>query len=110
MQVAFAGTGVWLADSVTNIMPVAKSQAKTCLPSRSPRIFRRSIRCLESATKTAGIRSQTVFTRGWDPSPPNHVSAYGGFSFFLEGLETAVESGKNFAGKRPHRRRSSEMS
>ena len=87
MQVALAGTGVWLSDGATNIMPVGKDRA-----------------VIHAAWKmhVDQIRHSLVggFYQGWDLHPAQLVTRYAAvFAFFLEGLAAASERLKNFVQK-----------
>ncbi len=87
MQVALAGTGVWISDGATNIMPVGTDPA-----------------VIHAAWKVHAdhIRHSLVggFYQGWDLHPaqlPTRFAAV--YAFFLEGLPAASERLKNFIQK-----------
>jgi citrate lyase beta subunit len=93
MQVALAGTGVWLSDGATNIMPVA--------PNRAPRggtltaaARAANTSAIHSAWKlhAAHVRHSLAggFFQGWDLHPAQLPTRYAAvFSFFIEGLDDA---------------------
>jgi citrate lyase beta subunit len=103
MQVSFAGTGIWLSDGATNIMPVG--------PHRAP----------EGATLTAAeveenravvhrawklhydhIQHSLIggFYQGWDLHPAQLPTRYAAvYAFFLESLDAASERLRNFVEK-----------
>ena len=101
MQVALAGTGIWLSDGATNIMPVGRI---------APR--RRALTA-PSATRIAAVhrawrlhaehvRHSLVngFYQGWDLHPAQLPSRYAAvYAFFLEGLDAASERLRNFVEK-----------
>jgi citrate lyase beta subunit len=86
MQVALAGTGIWLSDGATNIMPVGSRDAVH----RAWRIHAEHVR----------HSLVTGFYQGWDLHPAQLPSRYGAvFAFFMEGLDAASERLRNFVQK-----------
>jgi citrate lyase beta subunit len=103
MQVSLSGTGVWLSDGATNIMPVAPHRARpggTLSPAE---------RAVNTAAVHAAwrlhadhIRHSLVngFYQGWDLHPaqlPTRFAAV--YAFFLEGLDAASDRLTNFVRK-----------
>jgi citrate lyase beta subunit len=100
MQVAFAGTGVWLSDGSTTVMPVPVHKGD-------------SITDEQRAENVAGVHAAWKlhyddvrhslsggFYQGWDLHPAQLVSRYGAlYSFFLEGIDAAGVRLKNFVDK-----------
>jgi citrate lyase beta subunit len=86
MQVALAGTGVWLSDGATNVMPIGSRD----VVHRAWRLHFQHVRhSLESG-----------FYQGWDLHPAQLPSRYAAvYTFFLEGLAAASERLKNFVQK-----------
>ena len=94
MQLALAGTGVWLSDGATNVMPVAPHRAAGRQADSGgarrqhvgdPRAWRQH---------AAHVRHSLVggFFQGWDLHPaqlPTRFAAV--FAFFIDGLEAASE-------------------
>ncbi|HEX3111458.1 MAG TPA: phosphoenolpyruvate kinase, partial [Thermoanaerobaculia bacterium] len=86
MQVAYAGTGIWLSDGATNIMPVG-----------------------DRATVHAAWRLHVdhirhslinAYYQGWDLNPAQLPTRYAAvYSFFLEGLRAATERLHAFIAK-----------
>ncbi|HEY8039043.1 MAG TPA: phosphoenolpyruvate kinase [Polyangiaceae bacterium] len=86
MQASLAGTGVWLSDGATNVMPVG-----------------------DRATVHAAWRLQAShmrhslvggFYQGWDLHPAQLVARYTGvYAFYLEALPAATARLKNFVAK-----------
>lgn len=75
MQVALAGTGVWLSDGATTVMPVGAS----VLPA-----WRRHFADVRHSLAQA-------FYQGWDLHPAQLPSRYAAvYAFFLTGLEQAT--------------------
>ena len=86
MQVALAGTGIWLSDGATNVMPIGSRDAVH----RAWRLH------------AEHIRHSLVngFYQGWDLHPAQLPSRYAAvYAFFLEGLAAASERLKNFVAK-----------
>ena len=83
MQVALAGTGIWLSDGATNVMPIGARD----LVHRAWRLHARHVR--HSLT--------TGFYQGWDLHPAQLPSRYAAvYAFFIDGLDAASERLKNF--------------
>jgi citrate lyase beta subunit len=86
MQVALAGTGIWLSDGATNVMPVGSRD-----------VVHRAWRL-----QAQHIRHSLVsgFYQGWDLHPAQLPIRYAAvYAFFLEGLEAASDRLKNFVQK-----------
>ncbi|HEU4432162.1 MAG TPA: hypothetical protein VFR51_02115 [Pyrinomonadaceae bacterium] len=103
MQVSFAGTGVWLSDGATNIMPVA--------PHRAPEGGALTQQQIDDNRETvhrawrlhySHIQHSLVnaFYQGWDLHPAQLPTRYAAvYAFFLESLDAASERLKNFVEK-----------
>jgi citrate lyase beta subunit len=103
MQVSFAGTGVWLSDGATNIMPVA--------PHRAPEGGTLTQQQIDENRDTVHrawklhynhIQHSLVnaFYQGWDLHPAQLPTRYAAvYAFFLESLDAASERLKNFVEK-----------
>jgi len=86
MQVTLAGTGVWLSDGATNVMPIGSRE-----------VVHRAWRLHAEHVRHSLV---TGFYQGWDLHPAQLPSRYGAvYSFFLEGLTAASERLKNFVRK-----------
>ncbi|HEX9501481.1 MAG TPA: phosphoenolpyruvate kinase [Thermoanaerobaculia bacterium] len=86
MQVAYSGTGLWLSDGATNVMPIGDRATVH-------RAWRLHV---------DHIRHSLVngFYQGWDLNPaqlPTRFAAV--YAFFLEGLPAATERLSNFMQK-----------
>jgi hypothetical protein len=87
MQVALAGTEVWLSDGATNVLPVGADRAAI---HRAWRLHYDDIR--HSLTN--------AFYQGWDLHPAQLVTRYAAvYAFFLESLDAASERLRNFIAK-----------
>jgi hypothetical protein len=103
MQVAFAGSGIWLSDGATNILPAAPHRAE-----KGKRLTGAQKRENGEAVHRAwrlhydDIQHSlaTAYYQGWDLHPAQLPTRYAGvYSFFLEGLDSAAASLKNFVEK-----------
>ncbi|HYJ80864.1 MAG TPA: hypothetical protein VEW03_14725 [Longimicrobiaceae bacterium] len=104
MQVALAGTGVWLSDGSTTVMPVPVHRAA---PGGPP------LTAAQRADNRAGVhrawkqhyddvRHSLVhgFYQGWDLHPAQLVTRYAAvFAFFLESVDSAGARLRNFVDK-----------
>ncbi len=87
MQVALAGTDVWLSDGATNVLPVGNDGAAI---HRAWRLHYDDIR----HSLTNG------FYQGWDLHPAQLVTRYAAvYAFFLESLDAASARLLNFIAK-----------
>ncbi len=103
MQVAFAGTDVWLSDGSTTVMPVAihRAPAGESLTREQQDANAASV---HSAWRLHfdDIRHSLAggFYQGWDLHPAQLVTRYAAlYSFFLEGIDAAGVRLSNFVGK-----------
>jgi hypothetical protein len=101
MQVSFAGTGVWLSDGATNIMPVAPHRFVEGGPPLTSEQIGENRQVVHRAWKLHYDHIQhslvTGFYQGWDLHPAQLPTRYAAvYSFFLENLEAASERLKNF--------------
>ena len=84
LQVSLAGTGVWLSDGATNVMPVGESPA---VVHGAMRLHYDHIRHSLSH----------AYYQGWDLHPAQLVTRFAAvYSFFLEGLDSAGARLSNF--------------
>ena len=103
MQIAFAGTDVWLSDGSTAVLPVPlhRAGAGQLLSAPQQRVNRESV---HAAWKLHydDVRHSLAggFYQGWDLHPAQLVTRYAAlFDFFLEGLDAAGERLTNFVAK-----------
>jgi citrate lyase beta subunit len=99
MQVAYAGTGIFLSDGATNVMPVGPHRGALTAAQLSE-----NRRVVHQAWKLAYDHIQHSlrggFYQGWDLHPGQLPIRYAaGFAFFLEGLDSASERLHNFVAK-----------
>jgi len=104
MQVSFAGTGIWLSDGATNIMPVAPHRFVEGGTQLTAEEIEENRQVIHRAWKLHFDHVQhslmTGFYQGWDLHPAQLPTRYAAvYSFFLESLEAASERLKNFVEK-----------
>jgi len=86
MQVAYAGTGLWLSDGATNVMPIGDRAA-----------VHRAWRLHADHIRHSLVNG---FYQGWDLNPAQLPTRYAAvYSFFLEGLGAATQRLGNFIRK-----------
>lgn len=103
MQVAFAGTGIWLSDGATNVLPTPPYRAEK---------GKKLTRAQQSDNREAVHRAWrmhyghiqhslvTAYYQGWDLHPAQLPTRYAAvFSFFLDGLDSSAARLKNFVEK-----------
>jgi hypothetical protein len=103
MQVALAGTGIWLSDGATNILPVAPYRAAKGETLTGEKIEENRA-AVHSAWKLhyEHIRHSlsSAYYQGWDLHPAQLPTRYAAvYSFFLEGLDAASARLTNFVQK-----------
>ncbi|CAN5845706.1 aldolase/citrate lyase family protein [soil metagenome] len=103
MQVSLAGTGVWLSDGSTTVMPVPLHRAAggAVLSAAQREANRASV---HGAWKLHfnDIQHSLVggFYQGWDLHPAQLVTRYAAlYAFFLDGIDAAAARLSNFVGK-----------
>ncbi|MFN2578054.1 MAG: phosphoenolpyruvate kinase [Pyrinomonadaceae bacterium] len=103
MQVSFAGTGIWLSDGATNIMPVGLHRA-----GEAGFLTANQINENRAAVHRAWklhydhIQHSLVggFYQGWDLHPAQLPTRYAAvYAFFLDGLDAASARLRNFVEK-----------
>jgi hypothetical protein len=103
MQVAYAGTGIWLSDGATNVLPVPPHHAENW--KRLTRAQQNENRAtVHSAWRLHYEHIQhslvTAYYQGWDLHPAQLPTRYAAvYSFFLQGLDSAAARLKNFVEK-----------
>ncbi len=100
MQVALGGTGVWLSDGATNIMPVPVHRGDDLTVEQQAG----NVAAVHGAWKLHYDHIQHSlrhgFYQGWDLHPGQLPTRYAAvYAFFLESLDAAGERLANFVGK-----------
>lgn len=103
MQVALGGTGVWLSDGATNIMPVGPHRAPQG-SSLTEEQAEENARVVYRAWKLHYDHIQhsliNAFYQGWDLHPAQLPTRYAAvYAFFLESLDQASDRLRNFVAK-----------
>ncbi len=104
MQVAFGGTGVWLSDGATNIMPVAPHRAAAGGAALTNDQIEENKLTVHRAWKLHYDHIQhsleNAYYQGWDLHPAQLPTRYAAvYSFFLQSLDAASERLSNFVEK-----------
>lgn len=104
MQVSFVGTGIWLSDGATNIMPVAPHRFVEGGQPLTPEQIDENRDVVHRAWKLHYDHVQhslmTGFYQGWDLHPAQLPTRYAAvYAFFLESLDAASERLQNFVDK-----------
>ena len=103
IQVALAGTGVWISDGSTNVLPVPPHRASEgrSLTSAEREANRRAVHTAWKLHYDHVRHSLSRgFYQGWDLHPAQLPTRYAAlYAFFLEGLEAASARLKNFVEK-----------
>ncbi len=97
MQVSLGGTGVYLSDGATNLLPIAQHKGENL----SPEQIAQNRSTIHAAWKLhfdhCRHSMSNGFYQGWDLHPAQIVSRYAAvFSFFLENVDVAASRLKNF--------------
>ena len=100
MQVAYAGTGIFLSDGATTVMPIAIHKGASLTPEQ----VQENTRSVHTGWRLHAddLRHSLAngFYQGWDLHPAQLVSRYAAaYGFFLKGLPPASERLKNFVAK-----------
>ncbi|MGI8468067.1 MAG: DUF6986 family protein [Pyrinomonadaceae bacterium] len=99
MQVSFGGTGIWLSDGATNIMPVAPHRGELTAEQETEnrRVVHRAWKLHYDHVRHS---LANAFYQGWDLHPAQFPTRYAAvYTFFLEGLDAASERLSNFVAK-----------
>jgi len=104
MQVSFAGSGIWLSDGATNIMPVAPHRFTEGGAPLTPDQIAQNREVVHRAWKLHfdHIQHSLIggFYQGWDLHPAQLPTRYAAvYSFFLQSLDAASERLRNFVEK-----------
>jgi len=99
MQVSFGGTGIWLSDGATNIMPVAphRGDLTEAQEAENAAVVHRAWKLHYEHIRHS---LKNAFYQGWDLHPAQLPTRYAAvYTFFLEGLDAASERLSNFVAK-----------
>ena len=103
LQVALAGTGVWISDGSTNVLPVPPNRAApgATLSTRETEENRAAVHVAWKLHYDHVRHSLSHgFYQGWDLHPAQLPTRYAAlYAFFLEGMDAASARLKNFVAK-----------
>lgn len=104
MQVALAGSGIFLSDGATNVLPVPVHRQGEGDPPLSEVQVSENYESVARAWRMhfADVRHslETGYYQGWDLHPAQLVTRYAAlYSFFLESLPSGTERLRNFVEK-----------
>jgi len=104
MQVAFAGTDVWLSDGSTTVMPVPVHREAKGGPKLTKKQQAENAASVHHAWRLHfdDVRHSLAggFYQGWDLHPAQLLTRYAAlYSFFLDGIDAAGVRLSNFVGK-----------
>lgn len=104
MQAALAGTGLWLSDGASNILPVAPHRAAKGGPPLSAEQIDENRRAIHAAWRLHYEHVRRAlshgFYQGWDLHPAELPARYAAiYAFFLEGVEGAAERLRGFVDR-----------
>jgi hypothetical protein len=100
MQVALGGTGVWLSDGATNVMPVAPNRGDNLSAEQIAENNAVVHRAWKLHYDHCRHSLANAYYQGWDLHPAQLPTRYAAvFTLFLEGLDAASERLKNFVEK-----------
>ncbi len=100
MKVSLAGTGMWLSDGATNVLPVGPHRSKQLTAKQKKEnkevVHRAWSLCFEHST----FSLKNGYYQGWDLHPAQLPIRYAAvYSFFLQGLSAASTRLKTFVEK-----------
>ncbi|WP_437285270.1 DUF6986 family protein [Sorangium sp. So ce406] len=101
MQVALAGSGLWLSDGASNILPVAPHRARPGGAPLTPQQMDDNRRAVVGAwrLKYGHVRRalEGGYYQGWDLHPAELPARYAAvYAFFLEGVDATAERLRSF--------------
>ena len=103
MQVAYAGTGIWISDGATNILPAPPHRAaegkklSAQQKKENQAVVHRAWRLHVQHIQHSLIGA---FYQGWDLHPAQLPTRYAAvYSFFLHGVDAAADRLRNFVDK-----------
>ena len=100
MLLSYAGTGVFLSDGATNVMPVAPHRGKPLSPEQLEENRAAVYGAWRLAHRHIRHSLEGGYYQGWDLHPAQLPVRYATcYAFFLEGLSSAAERLKNFVEK-----------
>lgn len=103
MQIAYAGTGIWLSDGATNVMPIGPHRAGEGETLTTEQLIEnRAVVHSAWHLHVDHIRHslENAYYQGWDLNPGQLPTRYAAvYAFFLEGIDAATQRLRNFIEK-----------
>jgi hypothetical protein len=97
LQVSLAGTGVWLSDGATNVMPVAVHRGEELTDEEIDENRATVHEAMRLHYEHVRHSLRNAYYQGWDLHPAQLPTRYAAvYSFFLEGLDDAGARLSNF--------------
>jgi citrate lyase beta subunit len=99
MQVSLAGTGVWISDGATNVLPVPPHRGDLTEDQEreNQEVVRNAWALHYHHVQNSLIKA---YYQGWDLHPAHLPTRYAAvYAFFLDGLESAGDRLRNFVAK-----------
>lgn len=100
MLLSYAGTGLFLSDGATNVMPVPPHRGKDLSPAQLAENRAAVYAAWQLSHRHIRHSLEGGYYQGWDLHPAQLPVRYAAcYGFFLEGLKSAAERLKNFIEK-----------
>ncbi len=100
MQVSLSGTGVWLSDGATNIMPIAPHRGDDLSPVQQSENRAAVHRAWRIGFRDNMHSLRHGFYQGWDLHPAQLATRYAAvYTFFLDSFDAAATRLKSFVDK-----------
>jgi citrate lyase beta subunit len=97
LQVSLAGTGVWISDGATNVMPVPIHRGEDLSPDQEAENGETVHRAMRLHYDHVSHSLSHAYYQGWDLHPAQLPTRYAAvYAFFLEGLDQAAERLSSF--------------
>jgi citrate lyase beta subunit len=97
LQVSLAGSGVWISDGATNVMPVAPHRGDDLSPGQVEENRRTVHETMRLHYDHIRHSLTHAYYQGWDLHPAQLPTRYAAiYAFFLEGLDQAGQRLSNF--------------
>lgn len=97
LQVSLAGSGVWISDGATNVMPVPVHRGDNLAPGQDAENRESVHRAMRLHYDHVRHSLSHAYYQGWDLHPAQLPTRYAAvYSFFLEGLDQAAERLSSF--------------
>jgi hypothetical protein len=97
LQVSLTGSGVWISDGATNVMPLPSNRGEDLNPDQEEENRRTVHEAMRLHYEHIRHSLMHGYYQGWDLHPAQFPTRYAAvYAFFLEGLDQAGERLSNF--------------